>query len=214
LNVVINQKEWGARQAEWLCKQLQGKGKIVIIGGLASNPANIDRIKGMEEVLARYPGIKVLAEGNGNWDHIAARRVMADMLASYTDIDGVLTQDAMSLGVVNAYEAADKPIPVITGETRVVFLRKWKQLKDSGSFTSYAQNNPPGIGATALAIGVRLVDGKQWKVSPVDHTFHYMVKTRVINGNLEDELLKLKVKPDTYFNDEWLPDNEVDHLFQ
>jgi ribose transport system substrate-binding protein len=214
LNVVINQKEWGARQAEWLCEQLQGQGKIVIIGGLASNPANIDRIKGMKEVLARYPNIKVLAEGNGDWDHIVARRVMADILASYTDIDGVLTQDAMSLGVVKAYQAADKPIPVITGETRVVFLRKWKQLKDSGQFSSYGQNNPPGIGATALGIGVRLVEGKQWRAAPPDHTFHYWVKTHVTNANLEEELQKLKDKPDTYFNDEWLSESEMDNLFQ
>ncbi|MDB4865817.1 MAG: hypothetical protein JWR03_150 [Cohnella sp.] len=214
LNVVINQKEWGARQAEWLCEQLHGKGKIVIIGGLASNPANIDRLKGMREVLARYPHIKVLAEGNGNWDHIVARRVMADMLASYTDIDGVLTQDAMSLGVVNAYAAADKPLPVVTGETRVAFLRKWKQLEHSGPFSSYAQNNPPGIGATALSIGVRLVQGKQWRAPLTHHTFNYSVKTHVTNLNLEEELQKLKDKPDTYFNDEWLPESEMANLFE
>jgi ribose transport system substrate-binding protein len=214
LNVVIDQKAWGARQAQWLTEQLDGTGRIVIIGGVATNPANVDRLEGMKEVLARFPNIEVLAEENGSWDYLIARRVMADMLASYAEIDGVLTQDSMPLGVLNAYQVAGKKLPVVTGETWAVFLRKWKQLKDAEGFESFGQNNPPGIGVTALGIGVRLEQGEVWREPPSGGTFHYEVRRFVTNDNLEAELDKIKHLPDTYISDEWLSEQELDELFQ
>jgi ribose transport system substrate-binding protein len=213
-NVVIDQAQWGANLAEWLCKQLNGEGDIVIVEGLAGHPANVNRMRGMEEVLAANPGINVLTRVNGNWDQASAQQVMSDLLATYPDIDGVLTQDGMALGVVNAFEAAGRDVPVVTGELMMGFVKKWQALKEAGGFVTYGQNNPPGIGATGLGIAVRLLAGKEFKDGVLDgKTYYYPVKDHVTNDNFDTYYEKYKDEPDAYFIDEWLSEEDLDALF-
>lgn len=214
INVVINQEEFGKNLAEWFVKELGGKGDIVIVSGLAGASANVNRLKGMQSVLDQHKDIKVLTEVNGNWDQANAQQVTSNLIASYPNISGVLTQDGMALGVINAFEAAGKELPVITGENMVGFLKKWKQLKDAKSFSTYGQNNPPGIGATALGIGVRLLQGKEFKEPLPNNTYYYPISTHITNDNLAAELDKVKDKPDTYTLDEWLSEEQLDALFK
>jgi ribose transport system substrate-binding protein len=215
INVVIDQVEWGANLAQWLCDELGGEGDIVIVEGLAGHPANVNRMRGMEEVLAANPGINVLTKVNGNWDQASSQQVMSDLLASYPEIDGVLTQDGMALGVVNAFEAAGKEVPVVTGELMMGFVKKWNELKEAGEFTTYGQNNPPGIGATALGIAVRLLQGKELQDGVLDgNTYYYPVKDHVKNDNFGEYYEKYKDEPDAYFIDEWLTEEELDALFK
>ncbi len=214
INIVINQKEFGKNLAEWFVHELGGKGDIVIVSGLAGHPANVNRLEGMKEVLAKNPDIKVLTEVNGNWDEANAQQVTSNLIASYPNIDGVLTQDGMALGVVNAFEAANKELPVITGENMVGFLKKWKQLKDDKGFSTYGQNNPPGIGATALGIGVRILQGKKNNLPMQNNTYYYPIGTHIKNDNLEAELGKLTEKPDTYTLDEWLSEEQLNAFFE
>jgi ribose transport system substrate-binding protein len=214
INVVIDQQEFGRNLAEWFVKELNGEGDIVMVTGLAGASANVNRIKGMNEVLEKNPGIKVLTEVNGNWDQANAQQVTSNLIASYPNIDGVLTQDGMALGVINAFESANKELPVITGENMVAFLKKWKELKDETGFSTYGQNNPPGIGATALGIGVRLLQGKEFKEPLENNTFYYPISTHITNENLEAEIEKVKDQPDTYTLDEYLSEQELDELFK
>lgn len=213
INVVIDQKKWGAALAEWLCKQLNGKGDIVIVSGLAGHPANVNRLRGMKEVLEKNTGVKVLAEVNGNWDQASAQQVMSNLLASYPKLDGVLTQDGMALGVTKAFLAANRKLPVITGETMMGFMRQWKELKEKQNFSTFGQNNPPGISATALGMAVRILQGKKLKELP-NKTFFYPVKDLITNDNFDQYFEKNKDKPDSYFLDEWLSEQELEALFE
>ncbi|QMV43312.1 ABC transporter substrate-binding protein [Cohnella cholangitidis] len=214
INVVIDQQEFGRNLAEWFVNELDGKGDIVIVSGLAGSSANVNRLIGMKEVLAKHPDIKVLTEVNGNWDEANAQQVTSNLIASYPKIDGVLTQDGMALGVVNAFQAANKKLPVITGENNVAFLKKWKELKDSEGFSTYGQNNPPGIGATALGIGVRMLQGKKSNLPMKDNTFYYPISTHIKNDTLEAELNKVADKPDTFTLDEWLSEEQLNAFFE
>lgn len=69
------------------------------LSGLPSHPANVNRLRGVEEVLNNYPDINVLTEVNGDWDQASAQQAMSNLLASYPKIDGVLSQDGMALGI-------------------------------------------------------------------------------------------------------------------
>lgn len=127
LDVFMNQDWWMAPLTEWFCEKLGGKGNIVYISGIADQPGNIERDVSAEKVLAKYPDIKLLAKANGNWDQAAAQQVMSDLLASFPQIDGVLTQDGMTLGIIRAFEAAGREIPVVTGETQIAFFKNGKR---------------------------------------------------------------------------------------
>ena len=216
INIVIDQVKWGANLAEWFCEEIGGKGDIVIVSGIAGHPANVNRLRGMHAVLEQYPDINVLTEVNGNWDQASSQQVVSNLLTSYPEIDGVLTQDGMALGAVNAFIAAGRDVPVVTGELMMGYVKKWKELKDSTGFSSYGQNNPPGIGATALGIGVRMLMGKELKDGLIEdgNFFYYNVKDHVTNDNLDSYFDEYQFEPDSYFIDEWLTEDELDALFK
>ncbi len=216
INIVIDQVKWGANLAQWFCDELGGEGNIVIVSGIAGHPANVNRLRGMHDVLKKYPGIKVLTEVNGNWDQASAQQVVSNLLTSYPEIDGVLTQDGMALGTVNAFIAAGREVPVVTGELMMGYVKKWKELKDADGFSSYGQNNPPGIGATALGVGVRMLLGKELKDGLIEdeNYLYYNVKDHVKNDNLNTYFDEYQFEPDAYFIDEWLTEEELDALFK
>ncbi len=77
--------------AERMAKDLGGKGNIVAITGLKGSSPAVDRDKGMKNVLAKYPGIKVLAVGDGQWIREPAVALMEDFLTAHSDINAVFS---------------------------------------------------------------------------------------------------------------------------
>ena len=59
-NVTNDQVAYGRLGAEWLFKQLGGKGNVVEMRGIAGVPADTDRHTGFQQALKKYPGIKVV----------------------------------------------------------------------------------------------------------------------------------------------------------
>src|SRR3954466_12375845 len=57
----------GAQEMQMMADHLGGKGSIVVLQGPLGQSGEIDRTKGIEQVLAKYPGIKVLAKDTANW---------------------------------------------------------------------------------------------------------------------------------------------------
>ena len=53
--------------AEWMAKQLGGKGKVFVDRGLAGAPISAQLQSGYETVLAKYPDIKVVGYYNGEY---------------------------------------------------------------------------------------------------------------------------------------------------
>ena len=81
----------GEGVAEKMAKDLGGKGNIVVITGLKGSSPATDRNQGMLNVLAKYPGIKVLATGDGQWIREPAVPLMEDFLTAYPKIDAVFS---------------------------------------------------------------------------------------------------------------------------
>ena len=77
--------------AEKMAYDLGGKGNIVVISGLTGSSPAVDRDQGMKNVLAKYPGIKVLATGDGQWIREPAVPIMEDFLTAYPKIDAVFS---------------------------------------------------------------------------------------------------------------------------
>ena len=81
----------GEGVAEKMAKDLGGKGNIVVITGLKGSSPAVDRDKGMKNVLAKYPDIKVLATGDGQWIRDPSVPIMEDFLTAYPKIDAVFS---------------------------------------------------------------------------------------------------------------------------
>src|SRR6202521_3109599 len=81
----------GEGVAEKMAKDLGGKGNIVVITGLKGSSPAVDRDKGMKNVLAKYPDIKVLATGDGQWIRDPSVPIMEDFLTAHPDIAAVFS---------------------------------------------------------------------------------------------------------------------------
>lgn len=104
----------GKLNAEWVAKQLNGKGNIIVFGGSPGNGFTNTLAQAWKEVWAKYPDIKVL-EGpiDTNWDPAQYQQIMAGLLAKYPQIDAVYSDYGTgSVGALRAYLAAGRKIPV------------------------------------------------------------------------------------------------------
>jgi len=91
-NVHIDQLLAGKVAAEWLVKAMGGKGNVVYLTGVPGTSTDTQRTKASMEVFAKYPDVKVVAQGVGMWSQAVARTEMTKILASHPwdKVDGLL----------------------------------------------------------------------------------------------------------------------------
>lgn len=93
----------GKLGAKAMAEKLGGKGKIVILQGLAGTSASRERGAGFAEGLKAYPGIEVVARQPADFDRTKGLDVMTNLLQAHPDIQGVFAEnDEMALGAVKA----------------------------------------------------------------------------------------------------------------
>ncbi len=94
----------GEQEAQALVDAVHGQGGIVVLQGPLGQSGEIDRTKGIRNVLAKNPGVKLLAMQPGNWARNQAYSVMQDWLSRYgNQITGVIGEnDDMAIGALQA----------------------------------------------------------------------------------------------------------------
>lgn len=214
-NVGIDQGEWAGESAEWLAGELDEGDDIVVVNGTSGNPANEARWGVAQEVFDDA-GINVLTEADGGWDQAKGQQTMSNLLATYSDIDGVWTQDGMAQGVLKAVKAADKLDDiVVTGEARVGYMRMWSELIDD-DFSSVGVVNPPGTGATALHLAIGELQGKTIDPDQLEdgHSVVLDLEPAITNDNFEDEWDKVSDEDDSFVMDSVLTKDEAAQYFE
>ena len=99
--------------AEWMAKQLNGKGKVFVDRGLAGAPISAALEKGYLDVLKKYPDIEVIGNYNGEYALGPEQAGVASLLAAHPDVDGILTQ-GYGTGAMKALTDAGKPVVPVT----------------------------------------------------------------------------------------------------
>jgi ribose transport system substrate-binding protein len=155
-NVTNDQVAYGRLGAEWLFKQLHGKGNVVEMRGIAGVPADTDRHTGFTQALKKYPGIKVVKQTFTGWQFAPGGKQMLDILNSGVKVDGVWTS-GIDYTVVNAFKTAGKPYVPIVGADNNQFL---KQLMTVKGLRGAAVTNPATIGGAGAAVAIKLLQGK------------------------------------------------------
>ena len=98
----------GGRMAgEHVAMLLNGTGTVVELEGIVGTSAARDRGAGFEEVIANYPGIRIVAKQTANFNRAEGLSVMENLLEANPDIDAVFAQnDEMALGAIEAIKGA------------------------------------------------------------------------------------------------------------
>ena len=150
---------WGRLNAEFLAKELKGKGNIVMITGVPGETVDTERNKAAEAVWAQYPDLKIIARGVGMWDSATVEQVISPIIASNPQIDGVWVS-AGTDGAINAFVKAGRKLPVTAGEGENGFAVSILKYKDQG-FRGQSIGNPPYLSIMALAAAVDILQGKR-----------------------------------------------------
>jgi ribose transport system substrate-binding protein len=110
-------RQWSVETTDWLAKAMNGKGNVIALRGIAGTPVDGDEWDGAQEVLAKYPDIKVICTEYANWDYGAAKTAVQNCLANHPEVNGILSVgDSMTwaAGEVLAAQGYDiSKIPMI-----------------------------------------------------------------------------------------------------
>lgn len=154
----------GEQEANALMEAIHHKGAIVVLQGPLGQSGEIDRTKGIQNVLSRNPDVKLLAMQPGNWARNKAYGIMQDWLSRYgNQITGVIGEnDDMAIGAIQAMreKGLQGKIPVTSIDGIKDGMRA---VRDGLDVETNLQDGPLELGM-ALQVAVDHIQGK-----PVPH---------------------------------------------
>ena len=101
--------EEGRRAGNWLAKATGGKAVIAELVGTPGSAPAIDRKKGFEEAISKFPGMKIVKSQSGDFTRAKGKEVMESFLKSpdAKEITALFAHnDDMALGAIQALEEA------------------------------------------------------------------------------------------------------------
>ncbi|WP_369259524.1 substrate-binding domain-containing protein [Streptomyces sp. R35] len=149
----------GKLGAKAMAEKLGGKGKIVILQGLAGTSASRERGAGFAEGLKAYPGIEVVAQQPADFDRTKGLDVMTNLLQAHPDIQGVFAEnDEMALGAIKALGSkAGTSVSVIGFDGTPDGLTAVK----AGTLYASVAQQPKQLGRIAVENALKAAEGKK-----------------------------------------------------
>ncbi|MBE7210543.1 MAG: substrate-binding domain-containing protein [Gluconacetobacter diazotrophicus] len=150
----------GEQEATHLVEAIGGKGNVVVIQGPLGQSGEIDRTKGIRNVLAQHPDVKLLAIQPGNWMRNKAYGIMQDWLSRYgNQINGIISEnDDMAIGAIQALKekglAGKIPVTAVDG-----IKDGMRAVKDGNLIETNLQDAPLELGM-AVQVAINHVQGK------------------------------------------------------
>ncbi|WKB51286.1 sugar ABC transporter substrate-binding protein [Eleftheria terrae] len=144
----------GRLQMDYLAKKLEGKGNVVIMVGELSTDAARDRTKGVKEVAAKYPGIKIIEEQTANWQRNQGLDLMSKWISAGLKIDAVASNnDEMAIGALLAMRQAKvSPKKVLVAGVDATPDALTEMQKGDLAVTVFQNARAQGVSAVEAAI--------------------------------------------------------------
>lgn len=126
VTIAMDEIDTGTKAGDYIVEQIEKKngkpeGNIVHIEGISGIPSAEARKEGFRDVVAKYPGLKIVASQDGGYDTDQSYKVMVDILQANPDIDAIFaTNDAEAIGVTAALKSQNRYFPV--GDPRHIIL--------------------------------------------------------------------------------------------
>jgi inositol transport system substrate-binding protein len=141
---------------DYIVKRLNGQGNIVIMQGFMGQAAQVKRDEGAREILAKNPGIKLLASQTAEWDRAKAMSLMENWIQSHgSNIQAVFAQnDEMGMGALLALERAKLKDKVIVAS--IDAIADAMQAVKSGRLDATVFQDAKGQGGTAVELALKI----------------------------------------------------------
>ena len=173
--------DFGRSQAQWLVDELDGKGKIIMLSGIAGNTTAEERLAGAREIFADNPGIEILDHQYCDWSSAKTKLVVEAMLNAFPEIDGTWADSGlMSWPALESFEEAGRPLVPSTGDQ----LNGYAKYVSSKNVPAYLYPMSTRLSAEAVKVLVQAMKGEE-----VDKTVAATFK------GMGPEEIKMFVKP-------------------
>ncbi|MFG1806872.1 ABC transporter substrate-binding protein [Streptomyces sp. NPDC049040] len=151
----------GQRAADAMIKATGGKGQVAILLGSSGNNVTTDRTKGfLDEIAAKAPGLKVVAQQTGEFTRDKGQQVMEQLIQSKPGITAVYAEnDEMGLGAVTALKSAGKNPGKDVKIVSVDGTRNAVQAIVAGQYNAVIESNPR-FGPLAFATAQKFYGGE------------------------------------------------------
>ena len=216
INVVIDQAEWARIQAEFVVETLGAGKSVVQFNGIDGVSASDIRSQVWVNELTAG-GINIVRTVAHQWNDVESKRLMGEIIASGVQFDGIINQEA-AMGILDAIQESNIDYPgVITSSEEVVWIRRIAKLNENELVLPFiVVENPPGIGATGLAIGINLAQGHTLKSGVKEgpnNSIYYAPQWIMTYDNMDTQLASIADLPDSTSVSGYLSVSEAKSLY-
>lgn len=157
-HVASDNVEGGKMAAQYVVDQLDGKGNIVELEGIAGSSATRDRGAGFDNEI-KNSNLNIITKQSADFDRTKGLSVMENIIQSKGDIDAVFAQnDEMALGALKALQDANMNDVLVVGfdatDDAVASVQK-------GNMAATIAQQPKLIGETAVNLAHRFLSGEK-----------------------------------------------------
>jgi len=149
----------GKMAAEFLCKALGSKGKVVELQGIAGTSAARDRGQGFNAYMsASCSGVQIVARQTADFNRAKGLSVFENILQAQPEINGVFAHnDEMVLGAIQAADAAKRTGIIFVGFDAIDDAVK--AVKD-GKLAATVAQQPAEMGRLSVETAVKSLKGQ------------------------------------------------------
>jgi ribose transport system substrate-binding protein len=150
----------GKIAATFLAEKLGGKGNVAVLEGIPGHETGDARLRGFREVIAKSPGIKIVASQPANWERDQGFNVFQNILQANPQVNAIFAcSDLMALGAMEAIAAAGK-----AGKITVVGFDALPEAREAikkGTMAATVAQFPARMGGMAVEAAAKLLKGEQ-----------------------------------------------------
>ena len=174
--------EFGRQQAKLLVEQVGEDADVAYMVGALGTSAQLLRQEGFEEVLADYPGIRVVETQTTNWDAAEALTVVQDWLNKYPagSLDAIVAQGPETANAAKyASDRGRADLKFILGDYPV----EVREAIIAGHVVGTVNQDPYPQGTRSVEAAVQWLRGEKDKVTTPNE---YLPLPMVTKDNVED----------------------------
>ena len=143
VNTSANFVVGGQQLGEWMAKEINGKGNVLVVEGIPGASSSDSQNVGVLKALEKDPDIKVAGRVAGMWtDQVAQAEIQKWLATNPGKLDGVIIQSASELGALRALKQSGRDMVPITVGGELGALCYWR--KNQKFVSSTIQGWPPG----------------------------------------------------------------------
>lgn len=203
-HVTRDQQITGETYAKYVCDRLSGKGNVIVIMGYPGSGYSNAVLAGVQSVVSRNPGIKVLGIEYAEYNPAQSKQIIEGYFTKGEKVDGVIVDGGlMGFGVLEAFTDAGLTIPPTSCDDTMLFLKRAVDL----GFTDYVcLSSAAELSAECVSVLFKILEGESYQKN-------LEFPPESITG--QEVLAKLDTKlPESYWYFSRIPQNRIPEFFK